>query len=312
MRTNNTIVMKNDLIENLWNRTLNKNSYKIDSKSTWIQEIEFLYKLEISMEETLQYLYTENPSLVIFKNWINENKKDFNNQNVVIDNVFSDEELNFFNEKGYIILKKAISKSDCIETQTAIWDFLEMTPDNVNSWYQKHEKQNGLMVNFSNHPTLNKNRESLKIFSAFIQLYNSKKIYKSIDKISFNPPISQNYNFTGSKLHWDVSLKLPIPFQLQGLIYLSDCYENDGCFHCVPGFHNQITDWINSLPKNVNPRDIALQTLKAIPITGEAGDMVIWHQALPHCATPNYGTKPRMVQYLTYLQEGYKVQEEWI
>src|ERR1700722_17616810 len=29
-----------------------------------------------------------------------------------------------------------------------------------------------------------------------------------------------------------------------------------------------------------------------------AGDLVIWHQALPHSASPNRGTRPRMVQYV--------------
>ena len=34
------------------------------------------------------------------------------------------------------------------------------------------------------------------------------------------------------------------------------------------------------------------------PIPGAAGDMVIWHDALPHGATPNRGERPRIVQYL--------------
>ncbi len=86
------------------------------------------------------------------------------------------------------------------------------------------------MVNFSNHPMLQENRMTHKIKKAFEQLYQTDKIYKTIDKVSFNPPISANYSFMGSGLHWDVSLKLPIPFRLQGLIYLSDCGANDGAF----------------------------------------------------------------------------------
>lgn len=304
--------MENDLLENFWNRILNPNSIIIETNSTWTQVVAFLFKMGISMEDTLQFLYREKPNLIQFKNWIQINKNELAHQEIQNDIVFSDEELNFWNQNGYIVLKNAISKKDCIETQNAIWDFLEMNPENRNSWYVKHEKQNGLIVNFSNHPTLNKNRESKKILSAFQQLYNSNNIYKSIDKVSFNPPINDNYNFLGSKLHWDVSLKLPIPFALQGLIYLSDCKENDGCFQCVPGFHNQIENWLNSLPSNANPRERALDELKSIPIIGEAGDMIIWNQAIPHSATPNYAQKPRMVQYLTYIHDDYKEQNLWI
>lgn len=297
-----------NLLENLWNRSL-KN---VSQEATWTQEVEFLYKSGISLEETLQFLFHKKPTLKDFEQWFTENKKENITKNDLFDEVFSENEINFWNENGYIVLKNAISNEDCIATQDAIWEFLEMNPGDPTTWYKNHQEQKGLMVNFSNHAALNKNRMSLKIQRAYEQLYNSKKIYKTIDKISFNPPISENYSFLGSDLHWDVSLKLPIPFRLQGLIYLSDCNENDGCFKCVPGFHNQIADWMNTLLPNDNPREIALKTLKPIPIIGQAGDMIIWNQALPHCASPNKGITPRMVQYLTYFPEDYVEQEQWI
>lgn len=300
--------METNLLENLWNRTLKQTS----ETTTWTQEVAFLYKNGISMEETLQFLFHNKPSLVDFEKWIEKHKKEIFDQNEAIENVFSEEELNFWNENGFIVLKNAIPKEDCIQTQNAIWEFLNMNVDETESWYIQHPEQRGLMVNFSNHPTLNKNRDSIKIQKAFEQLYNSKKIYKTIDKVSFNPPITSNYSFLGSPLHWDVSLKLPIPFRLQGLIYLSDCNENEGCFQCVPGFHNKIENWMNGLSSKDNPREVALKTLQPISITGKAGDLVIWNQALPHCASPNKGILPRMVQYLTYFPEDYKEQEVWI
>ena len=159
------------------------------------------------------------------------------------------------------------------------------------------------MVNFYDDVILERNRASGKIKKAFEQLYNTKKIFRSIDKVSFNPPITSTYSFKGSPLHWDVSLKLPIPFRLQGLIYLSDCLANDGAFHCVPGFHNTIEDWLSQVPKDKIAREYAVEVLESVPVEGKAGDMIIWHQALPHCATPNYGDSPRLVQYLTYFDE---------
>ena len=52
--------------------------------------------------------------------------------------------------------------------------------------------------------------------------------------------------------------------------------------------------------------------LKPEPVPGNAGDFVIWHQALPHCATPNHGQTPRMVQYLTFVPEAPEAPREWI
>lgn len=168
------------------------------------------------------------------------------------------------------------------------------------------------MLNFSDHETLNRNRFSPRVKKAYEQLYKTTKIYKTIDKVSFNPPETENFNFLGSPLHWDMSLKKPLSFGLQGLLYLTDCGPNDGAFHCVPGFHNQINQWLDELKPHENPREKALQTLQSKPIIGQAGDFIIWHQALPHCATPNKGEKPRMVQYLTYLPDDYNAAGEWI
>jgi len=299
------------LFENLWKRTLRNQS--VNDESTWNDEIEMLYRFGISMEETLQYLYLNKPDFESFKKWILQNKNEIVNAKLMdSQDVLSKEDLEFWNKNGYVVIKNAISVSDCIETQKAIWDFLEMNPDVRETWYKRHPEQKGLMVNFSNHPALNKNRSSLRIQKAYEQLYKSTNIYKTIDKVSFNPPESEDFKFLGSDLHWDTSLKLPIPFGLQGLLYLTDCTENEGAFHCVPGFHRKIENWLCSLKPTDDPRALAEETLKSIPITGNAGDFIIWHKALPHCATQNRGSLPRMVQYLTYLPEGYQQAKEWI
>ncbi len=305
--------MEEPIIENFWRRNLNPNSLNVSEEATsWTQEIEFLYKLGIGIEDVVGYLHHQKPSITVFKNWVKERTVQVSNQEAVIDDVLSETDLLFWDQHGYVVLQNAISREDCEATQDAIWTFLEMNPRNKKSWYKQHAEQRGLMVNFSNHPTLNKNRESLRIQKAFQQLYQTNKIYKTIDKVSFNPPITKEFTFLGSGLHWDVSLKLPIPFRLQGLLYLSDCNENGGAFHCVPGFHHKMEAWLHSLSAEQNPREVALQKLMPKPVTGKAGDFVIWHQALPHCATPNKGSSPRMVQYLSYFPEQYVDVEEWI
>ena len=300
--------METHLIANFWKRTLNSTN----ETSTWAEEVEFLYKSGISLEVAIAYLYAERPSLDQFTNWIHQQTKSNSTSIENTEDVLTIEDLAFWNQNGYLVVKNVISKEDCENTRNAIWEFLEKSIEDEQSWYKQHPEQSGMMVHFSNHPTLNANRNSPRIKKAYEQLYQSTAIYKTIDKVSFNPPITKNYSFKGSDLHWDVSLHLPIPYRLQGLIYLSDCAENEGAFHCVPGFHNEIEQWMKNLPENVNPREYALQTLKPIPIVGEAGDLVIWHQALPHCATANYGTTPRMVQYMTYFPNEYTESEIWI
>ena len=168
------------------------------------------------------------------------------------------------------------------------------------------------MLSFFDHVTLNKNRDSARIKKAYEQLYNTNSIFKTIDKVSFNPPETNSFHFKGSSLHWDISLKMPAPFGLQGLLYLTDCGADDGAFHCVPGFHKKIESWLKELSPEENPRNKALETLQPTPIIGNAGDFIIWQNTLPHCASPNHGEMPRMVQYLTYLPDDYSTPNEWI
>jgi ectoine hydroxylase-related dioxygenase (phytanoyl-CoA dioxygenase family) len=265
------------------------------------------------MEDTLYFLYSEKPDFETFKTWINNRKREIASEiEDLTENVLSDQDLEFWNRNGYVVVKNAISKEDCEATQKAIWDYLKMNPDEKGSWYKRHEEQKGLMLNFSDHETLNRNRFSPKVKKAYEQLYGTTNIYKTIDKVSFNPPETDHFTFLGSPLHWDMSLKKPLTYGLQGLFYLTECRENDGAFHCVPGFHNLIDEWLDKLEAHENPREKALKTLHPKPITGDAGDFIIWHNALPHCATPNKGENPRMVQYLTYLPNDYNAAGEWI
>lgn len=302
------------ILEKLWERTLNPSrSSTTSSAQSWNNEIKTLYQLGISMEDTIQFLYFEKPDFETFKTWINTNRKNENIESKdTTAKVLSQEDLQFWNKNGYVIVKNAISKKDCEDTQQAIWEFLRMDPNNKETWYVRHENQKGLMLNFSDHETLNRNRFSPRIKKAYEQLYNTTKIYRTIDKVSFNPPETEDFTFLGSPLHWDTNLKQPIPFGLQGLLYLTDCGSDDGAFHCVPGFHTKIDNWLANLKPNEDPREKATATLQSKPITASAGDFIIWNNTLPHCATANKGKSPRMVQYLTYFPDNYVTHEEWI
>jgi hypothetical protein len=300
------------ILEKLWQCAQEPQNSSQTDAVTFDKEIEALYKRGISMETTLRYLYFEKPDFNAFKTWIESKTKQAQPSEEMINYTLSEDDLEFWNKNGYIVIKGAISAQDCLDTQNAIWDYLGVQTDDKEGWYKRHEEQRGLMLNFSDHETLNKNRHSVKIQKAYEQLYKTTALYKIIDKVSFNPPETATFNFLGSGLHWDISLKRPIPLSLQGLLYLTDCFPDDGAFHCVPGFHNTIDTWLEELAPHEDPRQKALKTLLPIPITGKAGDFIIWNGALPHCASPNHGKLPRMVQYLTYLPDNYKAAAEWI
>ncbi|KKO65073.1 Phytanoyl-CoA dioxygenase (PhyH) [Janthinobacterium sp. KBS0711] len=278
------------------------------------RDIKALYARGISMEDAMQFLFQQRPSLEAFQAWLaGRTRVRPAHAASAHQDVLSAAELRHFEEHGYLVLRGAVPRTQCLAAQTAIWDYLGASPHDAASWYQPHPGKRGLMLQFSDHPALEENRHSTHIRHAFQQLYGTGTgIYASIDKVSFNPPETPQHRFLGSALHWDVSLQQPVPFKLQGMLYLSDCPAQHGAFHCVPGFQHRMAGWLEQVPPGRQPREWAIDNLRPVPVDGMAGDFIIWHQALPHCATPNRGPAPRMVQYLTYLPDHCQDQDVWI
>ena len=123
--------------------------------------------------------------------------------------------------------------------------------------------------------------------------------------------LTKEWNIDNPNLHWDVSLELPIPFGLQGILYLADTATNQGAFTLVPGFQKKIEGWLNSLAPSVNPRTENIHALGATPVAANTGDFIIWHQALPHGSSANTSAKPRFVQYINYAPLDAEVNHLW-
>jgi len=282
----------------------------------WQRQVRALYRRGISIETALQFLYRERPGPQAFQAWLLEHGRlpplhEHPTESEPA-GALSAAQRAFWDRNGYLVLPGAVPRAQCAAARAAIWDFLGASPDDPASWYREHPGKRGMMLDFYDHPALAANRSAALVRRACEALYGTSAIYPSIDKVSFNPPETPGWCFQGSPLHWDASLCLPMPFRLQGLLYLGDCGAQDGAFHCVPGFHARLPDWLASVPAGVHPRDWALQDLDPAPVAGQAGDFILWHQALPHCATPNRGALPRMVQYLTYLPDTIDHQTQWI
>jgi len=299
--------MSQTSLQTLWEHSRRRISA---SAAEWSDQLQAIYACGRGLEETLQYLHHGQPGLEEFLSWMTSAGN--GSVQAIGHNILSDDNLAFFEHHGYVVLRGAVDSAACSSARAAILEHLNARIDEPASWYGAQPDREGLMVQLYHHPVLEANRRSPKIRRAFEQLYTSTAIHAVVDKVSFNPPETSAYRFMGSPLHWDVSLAQPVPFKLQGLLYLSDCTADGGAFHCVPGFHKEIGSWLDALPAGTNPREEALRLLRPVAIPGNAGDLVIWHQALPHCATANRSRHPRFVQYITYDPDGYCAQEVWV
>jgi hypothetical protein len=210
--------------------------------------------------------------------------------------VLSTAELDFFAKHGYVVARQVISSGQAERTAAAVWEFTGKNPNDPASWYSDPPR---IMVESYHHQTQWDNRTAPRVYEAFRQVWHNDRLWVSHDRASFSPP-NPDPKAPENGLHWDMNLDhRPLSFGVQGVLYLTDTPAEQGAFICVPGFHNKIEPWLNQLPKDAKPRDQDLLALGAKRIPAAAGDLVIWRTALPHTASVNRGTAPRIAQYIT-------------
>lgn len=295
----------------------------------WQLDNTLLAALNLGLEQTIRHLYNTDQTLQEFEDWIVElnggsipekNIQQFNAyilrdgepEKRKIEQVLSDEDLRFWDENGYLIIRQAVEKADCEAAVKVICDFIEADLSRPETWYKHHSAKQGVMVQLFQHEQLEKNRQSQKVRKVYEQLWGRTDLWLNTDRCGFNPPVTESHPYQGFPMHWDVSLKQPIPFGLQGILYLTDTAENQGALTLVPGFQNKIESWLNHLPEDENPREQDFYALGAKPIAASAGDFIVWHQALPHGSSPNLAHSPRIVQYINYSPVDLEIKKEWI
>ena len=318
-----------------WSRTLAKRNGSAppgNSAREWVDDNTLLAALGLNLRETYAFLFEHTPSLEAFEAWILGDQRrpyrpcaDRPPQRRTFRRTrrgfrrgargrgpaaLTAADLAFWEEHGYVVLHDAVPPENCQAAAQAIYDFLAVDPLQPDTWYGA-SLGHTIWVPLLHHAALWANRNSPRIHRAFAQLWGRDDLWVNVDQAGFNPPERPGWNFPGPHLHWDVSLMQPIPFGLQAILYLTDTDADQGAFTCVPGFHRIIEEWLNALPDGADPRAQELRGFVPVPIAGRAGDLIIWHHALPHGASPNRSARPRVVQYLTLRPAQWDVHAAW-
>jgi hypothetical protein len=274
--------------------------------------------LGLGIEQTLLPLLRERPDFPTFEAWVFEtvgalDADRVERYNAWIDGlpapeatrrrldaidamapVFDADDLRHWDEHGYVVLRRAIDRDEAANLETLLWQVVDARPDDPATWYGR--RTNGIMIQHFQHPAQEIVRRSVRIHKAFAQLWGTSDLWATTDRMSFNPPEKPGYSLPGPRLHWDVSLALPIPFGTQGILYMTDTAADQGALELVPGFQHRAASWLDGLG-DTNPRQVDLNG-DAITVPAAAGDLVIWRQDLPHGPSPNATHRPRMAQYI--------------
>jgi hypothetical protein len=319
-------------LKQFWSHRLIGRRSKSEDGADWVADNTLLSGLRLGLRETLDYLYGKTPTLEEFEAWILEKNGGaldpdrIRRLNAALDGssaamacdtdpdagepALTSEDLEFWNENGYVVLHDAVPQEQCRAAAQAIYSFLGMDPDQPDTWYGGPQGHS-IWVPLLHHPALWANRESPRIQQAFAQLWGRRDLWVTVDQCGMNPPERPGWLFQSPSLHFDVSLELPIPFGVQGILYLTETAANQGAFTCVPRFHRGIETWLKNLPPGANPREEDLEKLGPVPVPGHAGDLIIWHHALPHASSPNRAAQPRVVQYIKMFPSRWEYNPRW-
>lgn len=225
--------------------------------------------------------------------------------------VFSQQDMDFWNKNGYVILPDAVPQENLDAAVDAVWEFLQIDRNDREDWYRykpytRDDRCSPIsaagMVEIYQHQALWDNRQHPRVHQAFAQIWDNEKLWVSLDRANMKPPARDDrpeWCNTGM-IHWDTDTsKQPVPFGVQGVLYLTDTAEDQGGFQCVPGFHRSFDEWVKTQPADRNPRHPDLEGLEVKRIAGKAGDLLIWHRLLAHGNGHNTSERPRLAQYIT-------------
>lgn len=221
--------------------------------------------------------------------------------------VLSMDQWEFWKDNGYVVIKNAVSAEQASQTAAFLWEFEEKDPRDKSTWYtapraemQMKELVGTGMVEVYNNQRLWDNRQTQRVYDAFVDIWGTEKLWVSIDRANLNFPIRPGFEYKGF-IHWDYDPETK-PENVQGVLALADqTDENMGGFQCIPWLFRNYDEWKLTQPADRNRYQPDMTGLddKLVKVKMEAGDLLIFNSLLPHGIRPNRSEdKVRIAQYV--------------
>ena len=222
--------------------------------------------------------------------------------------VLSEEDWQFWQHNGYIVVKNAVPKENCAKLAALLWEFEEKDPNDQESWYaparaemRMKELTNSGMVEIYNHQYLWDNRQSERLYNAFVDIWGTEKLWVTIDRANLNFPSRPGHEFKGF-IHWDYDPETK-PQNVQGVLALADqTDENMGGFQCIPELFRTYDTWKLTQPADRDHFKPDVTGFELVKVKMEAGDLLIFNSSLAHGIRPNLSKdKVRIAQYISMM-----------
>jgi hypothetical protein len=211
---------------------------------------------------------------------------------------------------GFVVIKQAVPAAQVQRTVDFLWEFQQLDRHQPDTWDMGELRSHAMgelngsgMVEAYQNQTLWDNRQTPRVYNAFVDIWDREDLWVTIDRANLNTPNRGKRSFTGF-IHWDADTTLtPLPVNVQGVLALSDTREEVGGFQCIPELFEHLESWRQQVPKDRNPwrPDLASVPWQPRFIPLQAGDLLIFNSLLAHGIRPNTSAQDvRLAQYISF------------
>ncbi|MEM9324275.1 MAG: phytanoyl-CoA dioxygenase family protein [Bacteroidota bacterium] len=236
--------------------------------------------------------------------------------------VLSEEDWKFWIHNGYVVVKNAVPREQALKTADFLWEFEEKDQNDPSTWYTKERAEAGMkelvgtgMVEVYNHQNLWNNRQTQRVYDAFVDIWGVEELWCTIDRANLNFPIRPGFEYKGF-IHWDYDPETK-PQNVQGVLALADqTDENMGGFQCIPELFRTYDTWKLTQPADRDhfKPDITGFEDQIQKVKLEAGDLLIFNSSQPHGIRANRSKdKVRVAQYISMMpaEEDNQQMRDW-
>src|SRR6476661_5388000 len=101
--------------------------------------------------------------------------------------LLSTQERAFWEENGYVIIHNVVPPENLKAVVEDIWAFLGVDRNDPEAWYKAPISKAGMLEMYQTQSLWN-NRQSPRVYEAFVDIWGTEKLWVSFDRANMNPP----------------------------------------------------------------------------------------------------------------------------
>ncbi|MFD2080407.1 Ectoine hydroxylase-related dioxygenase, phytanoyl-CoA dioxygenase (PhyH) family [Actinopolymorpha cephalotaxi] len=232
--------------------------------------------------------------------------------------VLSDAQITQFWEQGYLLVRGVISREEAAHYRDHILDLIPRNlalPDHWHSSAGRIKPMRTAHDHTFDTPELLPLWANEKLYNVAAQLLESTRLRVLDGSLGITLRNDSDRDRALSQtLHIDASVPTDVDqflfslaeVQIGGCFYFTDVLPEGGGIHVVPRGHRIVEEEARAAGpqgRHLHQNWKRITHLESVEVTGEAGDFALLHHLMPHGASHNRRSTPRVAQFLRWVRE---------